>query len=56
MQSFSDFIHMGGYAGYVWSSYGIALVVFVWSIASPHMQKRQLIKRIKRIVQNEQNS
>lgn len=55
MQSFSDFIHMGGYAGYVWSSYGIALVFFAWSIASPLIQKHQLVKRIKRIVLNEQN-
>ncbi len=54
MDSFSNFIHMGGYAGYVWTSYGIALVIFVWSVVSPIIQKRQLIKRIKSIVQDEQ--
>jgi heme exporter protein D len=27
--SFSDFIHMGGYGLYVWGSYGVALVVML---------------------------
>jgi len=32
--SFAEFIHMGGYAGYVWGSYGLGLLIFVlvgWS-------------------------
>ncbi len=54
MDAFNDFIHMGGYAAYVWSSYGIALVVFGLSIILPLREKRQLEKRIRRIIQNEQ--
>ena len=53
MEAFNNFIHMGGYAGYVWSSYGIALVMFAWSIASPLMEKRKLHKRIRRVIENE---
>jgi heme exporter protein D len=32
--SFSEFVHMGGYALYVWSAYGLSLIVLVviaWS-------------------------
>ena len=29
MNGLREFLHMGGYAFYVWSSYGIALVVLV---------------------------
>jgi len=46
---------MGGYAGYVWSSYGLALVFFAWSIVSPLREKRQLEKRIRNIINNEQS-
>ncbi len=56
MDAFITFIHMGGYAGYVWSSYGIALVIFVMSIVSPVLEKRKLEKRIQGIIENEQSS
>ena len=55
MEAFSNFIHMGGYAGYVWSSYGLALVFFAWSIVSPLREKRQFEKRIRNIINNEQS-
>lgn len=56
MEAFNNFIDMGGYAGYVWSSYGIALILFVWSIASPLIEKRKLDKRIQRVIENEKKS
>ena len=54
MDTFNTFIHMGGYAAYVWSSYGLALVFLGWSIVSPLREKRQLEKRIRNIIENEQ--
>ena len=36
-----EFLHMGGYAGYVWSSYGIALVVLLANIISPIRERRR---------------
>ncbi len=56
MDAFNSFIHMGGYAAYVWSSYGIALFVFGLSIVLPLKEKRQLEKRIRRIIQDEKSS
>lgn len=56
MEAFNKFIHMGGYAAYVWSSYGITLVLFAWSIVSPLLEKRKLEKRIRRVIENEASS
>jgi len=53
MDAITNFLHMGGYAPYVWSSYGITLVFFIWSIMSPLREKRQLEKRIRRVIENE---
>ncbi len=40
------FFHMGGYAPYVWSAYGIALVVLAYNIISPAWQRRRLLREI----------
>ena len=40
----SDFLHMGGYAGSVWSAFGIAAVVL---IANVIVAKRQLSTNLK---------
>lgn len=44
--SFAEFIHMGGYAPYVWSSYGIALVVVLGNFIWPWLRHRQLRRHI----------
>ena len=33
--SIGEFFHMGGYAFYVWSAYGITLIVLLLNIALP---------------------
>ena len=38
--SLNEFLHMGGYAGYVWSSYGITAVVMIWQIVGPIIQRK----------------
>lgn len=42
--NFSEFLNMGGYAFYVWTSYGIALVVLLANLLSPILLKRKLLK------------
>jgi len=56
MDSFNTFIHMGGYASYVWSSYAIALFAYGLSIVLPLIEKRRMEKRIRSIIQNEQSA
>ena len=41
--SLTEFFHMGGYAFYVWTSYGIALVVLVANVLGPILQRRKLL-------------
>ena len=43
-----EFFAMGGYAFYVWMSYGIALVVLVANLVSPVMQRRKMLADIAR--------
>ena len=44
----SEFLHMGGYAFYVWSSYGIALLILLINIIAPLRQRRKLLSTIAR--------
>jgi heme exporter protein D len=44
----NEFLHMGGYAFYVWTSYGIALVVLLVNIIAPTRQRKKLLAEIAR--------
>ena len=47
-----EFLHMGGYAFYVWTSYGLAAVVLVANLLIPMLnarkQRRDLIGKLRR--------
>jgi heme exporter protein D len=44
----TEFFHMGGYAFYVWTSYGIALLVLLLNVALPLRQRKKLLDNIAR--------
>ncbi|AMQ42215.1 heme exporter protein CcmD [Aeromonas veronii] len=44
--SFSDFMAMGGYAFYVWLSFGLTLVCLVGIIISTRMKTRSLLAEL----------
>jgi heme exporter protein D len=46
--SLTEFLHMGGYAFYVWTSYGIALIVLLANLLLPIRQRRKLLADIAR--------
>lgn len=46
--SLSEFFNMGGYAVFVWSSYGLTLVVLVLNWWLPYRQHKQNLKKLKR--------
>ncbi len=52
--NWSEFFHMGGYAFFVWTSYGLTLIVIVANIVAPIMQRKKVISRIKRAIRREQ--
>ena len=43
-----EFFAMGGYAFYVWTSYGLALIVLLVNLAAPVLQRRKLMADIAR--------
>jgi heme exporter protein D len=44
----NEFLAMGGYGGYVWTSYGLAAVVLVWNIRSALNAHREARRRAER--------
>lgn len=54
--SVADFIAMGGYAGYVWGSFGVtALIIIIEPILARRAQ-RQTIARLQRQLRAEQRN
>jgi heme exporter protein D len=52
--SWSEFFAMGGYAFFVWTSYGIALLVILLNIVMPMIERKKVISRVKRAIRREQ--
>ncbi|MCK5382254.1 MAG: heme exporter protein CcmD [Gammaproteobacteria bacterium] len=46
--SLNEFFNMGGYAFYVWTSYGIALLVLLINVILPLRQRKKLLGDIAR--------
>ncbi len=46
--SLSEFLNMGGYAVFVWSSYGLTLGVLLINWWLPFQQHKQNLKKLKR--------
>jgi heme exporter protein D len=52
--SLEEFFNMGGYAVYVWSSYGIALLVLLANVIAPLRQRRKLLDGIARATKRQE--
>ncbi|MCB1692991.1 MAG: heme exporter protein CcmD [Pseudomonadales bacterium] len=46
--SFSDFVHMGGQGPFVWSAYGLTVVVLVYNLVWPVVLARRHAERVRR--------
>jgi heme exporter protein D len=44
----NEFFHMGGYGFYVWTSYGITLIILLANIIAPLRQRRKILNDIAR--------
>ena len=44
----TEFFHMGGYAFYVWTSYGLAMIVLLLNVILPMRQRKKLLNDIAR--------
>ena len=54
MNILQDFLHMGGYATFVWSAYGIWAAVMIWIIISVRMRDHAVRKQLLRDLQAEE--
>ena len=52
--NWSEFFNMGGYAFYVWWSYGLFFAVIALNIILPLLQRKQVVARVKRAIRREQ--
>ncbi len=48
-----DFFAMGGYAFYVWTSYGLTFVVLLMLIIIPMIRHKQFLRELKAKLQKE---
>lgn len=46
--NWSEFFNMGGYALYVWTSFGLALIVLSGNVMWAANRKRQILEQAKR--------
>ncbi len=44
--SVSDFLAMGGYAPFVWSSYGLTVLLLGWVLLAPLFKRRTLERQL----------
>lgn len=45
----TEFLHMGGYAAYVWSAYGITLGVVLLNAWSAHRRRTGTLERARQL-------
>lgn len=51
--SWNDFFHMGGYAPYVWTSWGLTLLVLLWQFIQPKRLNAKIKAEIKRQIKRD---
>jgi len=45
-----EFVSQGGYAFYVWSSYGMGLILLVFELVQLRNQRRTILARLGRLI------
>ena len=48
-ETWAEFITMGGHGVYVWSSYGIAILILIYNLVVPVIAHRQAMHQIHRL-------
>ncbi len=48
MQHLSEFLHMGGYAAYVWSAFGLSFVILLINFILPLNTEKKILRHVKK--------
>lgn len=51
----NEFFHMGGYAFFVWTSYGLAVIILIANIVLPMQRNKEIMRNLKRRLRREQS-
>lgn len=54
--SLQDFFSMSGYARYVWSCYGLTVLVLLWNLYSARAQLQQQIRKARQRLHSQQRA
>ena len=52
--SLNEFLSMGGYGTYVWSSYGISALVLFINVIQPVLRERKTVRELQKRLQTMQ--
>jgi len=52
--NWSEFFHMGGYAAYVWFSYGLTAVLLTIGWVLPVLRRKAILKKLARRLELEE--
>jgi heme exporter protein D len=53
VMNWTEFFHMGGYAFYVWSAWGLSSAVLLWLYLQPKLTNKKIINDIARQIARE---
>ncbi|MBT8114227.1 MAG: heme exporter protein CcmD [Arenicella sp.] len=53
--NWSEFFHMGGYAFYVWSAWGLTALVLLWQFIQPKRRNAKIRRLLKRQLARQQS-
>lgn len=48
MQGLNEFLHMGGYAAYVWSAFGLSFLVLLINFILPLNTEKKILRQLKK--------
>lgn len=51
--NWAEFFHMGGYAFYVWTAWGLTSLVLGWQFAQPKLANAKIKRELKRQISRE---
>ncbi len=54
MQELGEFLHMGGYAAYVWSAFGLSFLVLIVNVIIPLNTEKRILRDLKKKLDREE--
>lgn len=54
-KTLNEFFAMGGYAFYVWGSFGLTALIAIWEVCALRNRRKQAIQQIRQQIAIEEN-